>query len=233
MKKITCIDVFAGGGGLSEGFHRAGYNIISHIEKDTNAALTLKTRLSYQYLQENNTTDLYIKYLKKEISRDEFYSFIPSEILDKVINEEISENTIADIFSKIDCQLQGEKVDIIIGGPPCQAYSLINRPRDKNGTNGDERKYLYKQYLKFIDRYKPKIFVFENVLGMLSSKDTDGHLIFEKIKKEMTDIGYNIGYKILNSSDFGVLQERKRIILIGWKKDIEFIYPNFEVYNSP
>ena len=233
MKKITCIDVFAGGGGLSEGFHRAGYNIISHIEKDVNASLTLKTRLSYQYLQENNNTDLYIKYLKKEISRDEFYSFIPNEVLDKVINEEISENTIDSIFSKIDQQLEEEKVDIIIGGPPCQAYSLINRPRDKDGTSSDERKYLYKQYLKFIDRYKPKFFVFENVLGMLTSKDTDGNLIFDKIKKEMTDIGYKIDYKILNSSDFGVLQERKRIILIGWKENIKFTYPDFETCNAP
>lgn len=233
MKKITCIDVFAGGGGLSEGFHRAGYNIVSHIEKDVNAALTLKTRLSYQYLQNNNNIDLYIKYLKKEITRDEFYSFIPPEVLEKVINEEISENTINTIFYKIDRQLKGEKVDIIIGGPPCQAYSLINRPRDKDGTNSDERKYLYKQYLKFISRYEPRIFVFENVLGMLSSKDTDGNLIFEKIKKEMIDIGYNIDYKILNSSDFGVLQDRKRIILIGWKENIKFIYPDFKVYNSP
>ena len=98
MKKITCIDVFAGGGGLSEGFHRAGYNIVSHNEKDVNAALTLKTRLSYQYLQNNNNIDLYIKYLKKEITRDEFYSFIPPEVLEKVINEEISENTINTIL---------------------------------------------------------------------------------------------------------------------------------------
>lgn len=228
MKKITCIDVFAGGGGLSEGFHRAGYNIISHIEKDINAALTLKTRLSYQYLQENNKTDLYIKYLKKEISRDKFYSFIPPEILDKVINEEISENTIDTIFSKIDKQLKGEKVDIIIGGPPCQAYSLIGRARDPEGMINDKRNYLYKQYLKFLNKYRPKLFVFENVKGLLSAQKGE---LFEQILEEMDELGYTADHRVLNSYNFGVPQKRERVIIIGWKKNKDFSYPEFEKNN--
>ena len=97
---------------------------------------------------------------------------------------------------------------------------------------GDSRKYLYKQYLKFLKRYKPKLFVFENVRGMLSSKDENGNNIFEKIVIEMKEIGYNIDYKILDAKDFGVPQSRKRVIIIGWKNELNFKYPDFETIKN-
>lgn len=222
---MNCIDLFAGAGGLSEGFRRVNYNIIAHVEKDYAASLTLKTREAFWYLKENNKLDIYKSYMKGDISRSELYNSIPKNILNKVINEEISDTSFLSICSKIDDLLEDKKVHIIIGGPPCQAYSIAGRSRDPHKMENDPRNYLYKQYLKFIKYYTPKIFVFENVEGLLSAKNG---MIFEVIKSDMKSLGYNIDYKLLDSKKFGVLQSRKRIILIGWKKDIKFEYPIFD-----
>lgn len=218
---MKVIDVFAGAGGLSEGFRQEGFEVVTHIEKERAAALTLKTREAYYYLKENNKLDVYLDYLNGKISRGELYSVIPLEELDKVINTEISNENIDTLFKQIDV----EDVDVIIGGPPCQAYSLIGRSRDKEGMKNDSRNYLYKLYIKFLEHYKPKVFVFENVLGILSAKNGT---LFEDIKKEMSHAGYKIDYRIMNSSDFGVLQNRKRVIIIGWRKDLSLSYPEFD-----
>lgn len=222
---MNCLDLFAGAGGLTEGFIQEGYNMIAHVEKEHPASLTLKTRLAYYYLKSESRLDIYHKYLKKEITREEFYSEIPEEIINSVINEEINDITIDSIFQKIDSMLNERNIDIIIGGPPCQAYSLIGRPGNKKKEN-DVRLFLYKQYFRFIEKYNPKVIVFENVPGIYSAK---GGLIFEDIKNEFQRHGYNFDYNLLNSKDFGVLQERKRVIIIGWKADIEFSYPKFEI----
>lgn len=224
---MNCIDLFSGAGGLTEGFVRAGYNIIAHIEKEYPASLTLKTRIAYHYLKGNNQLDLYYSYINGEISREELYSYIPEKFLDSVINEEINDDTLNEIYKKIDVLKGEQNIDIIIGGPPCQAYSLVGRARSKTKMVGDSRKYLYKHYLKFLEKYNPKIFVFENVRGMLSSKDENGENIFDKIIKEMGMLGYKIEHKLLDAKDFGVPQSRKRVIIIGWKECLNFQYPNF------
>lgn len=229
---MNCLDLFSGAGGLTEGFVRAGYNIIAHVEKEFSASLTLKTRIAYHYLKQTNQLKIYYSYLNDEISREKLYSHIPSQLLDSVINEEINDESINDIYNKIDILRGNKEIDIIIGGPPCQAYSLIGRAASKSKMVGDSRKYLYKQYLKFLERYKPKLFVFENVRGMLSSKDENGNNIFEKIVIEMKEIGYNIDYKILDAKDFGVPQSRKRVIIIGWKNELNFKYPDFETIKN-
>lgn len=229
---MNCLDLFSGAGGLTEGFVRAGYNIIAHVEKEFSASLTLKTRIAYHYLKQTNQLKIYYSYLNDEISREKLYSHIPSQLLDSVINEEINDESINDIYNKIDILRENKEIDIIIGGPPCQAYSLIGRAASKSKMVGDSRKYLYKQYLKFLKRYKPKLFVFENVRGMLSSKDENGNNIFEKIVIEMKEIGYNIDYKILDAKDFGVPQSRKRVIIIGWKNELNFKYPDFETIKN-
>lgn len=218
---MKVIDLFAGAGGLSEGFKRQGFNIVSHVEMDKSACLTLKTREAYFYLKEQGKIDIYKKYITGEISRDELYGYIPDDILKRIINESISDETIEDIFKLIG----NEEIDIIIGGPPCQAYSLVGRSRDPDRMKNDPRNYLYRQYIKFIKKYKPKLFVFENVIGILSAQEGK---IFESIKDEMKEVGYNLDYRILDASDFGVLQSRRRVILIGWKTDIDFSYPDFE-----
>lgn len=229
---MNCIDLFSGAGGLTEGFVRAGYNIIAHIEKEYPASLTLKTRIAYHYLKENNKLNLYYSYVNNKISREELYSHIPEKLLDSVINMEINDETLNDIYDKIDTLKNDQSIDIIIGGPPCQAYSLVGRARSKTKMVGDTRKYLYKHYLKFLEKYNPKIFVFENVRGMLSSKDENNENIFDKIIKEMGMLGYKIEYKLLDAKDFGVPQSRKRVIIIGWKENLNFQYPNFEIIKN-
>lgn len=226
---MYCIDLFAGAGGLSEGFERCGFKFVAHIEMDYSASLTLKTRQAYFYLKRNRKLHIYKEYVKGNITRDEFYSNIPKKVFDKVINKEISNESIPDIFKIIDQNRKEKDIDIIVGGPPCQAYSLAGRARDPNKMKNDKRNYLYKQYIKFLIRYNPKLFVFENVLGLLSAQNGT---IFENMKNEFLKCGYSIQYKILDASDFGVLEKRKRIILIGWRKDVEFTYPKFDFKNK-
>ncbi len=225
MKKINYIDLFAGAGGLSEGFIRQGFNPVAHVEMNRCACDTLRTRVAYHHLKETNELDVYTKYLKTEIDRKTLWDKIPEGKLNSVIHEEISINTIESIFNQIDEQKKGEKIDIIIGGPPCQAYSVIGRARDPQNMEDDPRNYLYKLYIQFLEKYEPNIFVFENVPGILSAKNGEH---FEKIKMAIIKAGYDFDFKILNAKDFGVLQDRKRVILIGWKKDIKFAYPEFE-----
>ena len=90
MKKYNFIDLFAGAGGLSEGFIRAGYNPIAHVEMNKDACDTLKTRTAYHYLKEKGRIDEYYKYLKGIISRDELWAMVPSHLINSVINKEIS-----------------------------------------------------------------------------------------------------------------------------------------------
>ena len=224
---MNCLDLFAGAGGLTEGFVRAGFNMVAHIEKEKPASLTLKTRIAYHYLKKINQLEIYYKYLQQKISREELYSFIPKDLLNSVINEEINDQTIENIFLEIDKIIKNKKIDIIIGGPPCQAYSLVGRAVVGNKIKKDHRNYLYKQYLKFLKKYSPNYFVFENVRGMLSAKDEDGNIIFKNILAEMNELEYNVEYKLLDAKDFGVPQSRKRVIILGWKKNIKFSFPNF------
>lgn len=224
---MNCLDLFAGAGGLTEGFVRAGFNMVAHIEKEKPASLTLKTRIAYHYLKKINQLEIYYKYLQQKISREELYSFIPKDLLNSVINKEINDQTIENIFLEIDKIIKNKKIDIIIGGPPCQAYSLVGRAVVGNKIKKDHRNYLYKQYLKFLKKYSPNYFVFENVRGMLSAKDEDGNIIFKNILAEMNELEYNVEYKLLDAKDFGVPQSRKRVIILGWKKNIKFSFPNF------
>mgnify|MGYP002512277241 FL=1 len=225
MGKLRYLDLFAGAGGLSEGFIRAGFSPVAHVEMDTAACYTLKTRLAYKWLFDNDKDNIYDSYLSGEITREEFYENIPESLLNTVLNYEITWDNIEEIFHEIDNNLHGNKIDLIVGGPPCQAYSLIGRARDENGMLGDKRNYLYILYAEFLKRYKPKYFVFENVTGLLSAKDTDEQLHFTKMRNLFSQCGYKTEYKVLNAADYGVLQNRKRIILIGKYGDEEGFYP--------
>ena len=115
-------------------------------------------------------------------------------------------------------------VDIIIGGPPCQAYSIAGRVRDENGMRDDYRNYLFEHYLNVVNRYKPKVFVFENVPGLLSAMP-DGTPITDLIRQGFAQIGYEIvddikKYAKINANDFGVPQHRERLIILGIRKKI-------------
>lgn len=221
---LNYIDLFAGAGGLSEGFIRAGFKPIAHVEMNKDACDTLKTRSVYHYLRAINRLSDYQKYLKGEITRNEYWSLVPDNVIEPIINKEISNHTLDSIFQIIDSRLINEKVDIVIGGPPCQAYSVAGRARDPKGMLDDPRNHLYKYYVEFLKRYKPKMFVFENVPGILSANNGGYlNLIFESVR----ETGYELEFKILNSKNFNVLQDRKRVIIIGWKKSMKLSYPNF------
>lgn len=230
VRGLNVIDLFAGAGGLSEGFRQAGFNILAHVEMDRNACNTLRTREAYYYLKENNNMDLYKKYILNELDREQFYNSIPKEILNKVIAEKISDEAIDSIFTQIDELIDGGPIDLIIGGPPCQAYSTAGIARDPNRMQGDPRNYLYLYYIQFLERYNPKYFVFENVKGILTAKKGR---IFEGLKESLENAGYKMDYEVLNSKDFGVAQSRERVIIIGWRNDLKFNYPKFpNEYNS-
>jgi DNA (cytosine-5)-methyltransferase 1 len=226
---MNFIDLFAGAGGLSEGFIRQGFESVAHIEMDVNAAQTLKTRAAFHYLKQSDKLDIYHRYLKKEITKNELYEAVDPKVLNTVLNKEISNESINEIFNTIDdsLRLQGKpNVDVLIGGPPCQAYSLVGRARDPYKKEHDPRNYLYQQYVKFLEKYRPKLFVFENVPGILTAGKGK---LFEDVQRIMDEAGYNIEARILDASMFGVLQKRRRVILIGWIKGIDLVYPEFEM----
>ena len=146
MSKLNYIDLFAGAGGLSEGFIRHGFNPVAHVEMNEYACETLRTRVAFHHFNDKKKLNQYYAYLKQDISRNELWDSIPQELLESVINEEITDKSIEDIFSKIDLRLDSKKVDVIIGGPPCQAYSLVGRSRDPNRMKGDKRNFLFRYY---------------------------------------------------------------------------------------
>lgn len=227
---MNFIDLFAGAGGLSEGFIRAGYEPIAHVEIDEAACFSLKTRSAYHYLKQNNQFDIYLQYLRGEINRQELYSKVPKDILSSVIHKAIGEENNAAIFGTIDANLPANKeVDLIVGGPPCQAYSLVGRARSEHGMRKDPRNFLYVQYANYLERYNPKMFVFENVLGLKSAGKGAYLTNMERLFKKK---GYKIHIFTVKAENFGVLQQRRRLIIIGWKDDFVPTLPDLDNYNS-
>lgn len=229
---LNYIDLFAGAGGLSEGFIQSGYRPVAHVEMNGYAAKTLETRIAYYYLKDNGELNSYYDYEKGKITRTQLLEKIPEEELKTVINKEMSESTIKGIFNTIDeiKKEKGiEKIDVIIGGPPCQAYSLVGRAQSSHMVvpmEDDPRNELYKMYVQFLNKYKPRMFVFENVAGIKSAR---GGQAFKNLQMYMKRVGYEICYDELNAHDFGVLQSRKRVIIVGWLKGTGYDYPSFEV----
>lgn len=229
---MSYIDLFAGAGGLSEGFIQSGYQPIAHVEMNEYAAKTIETRIAYYYLKENGQLKSYYQYEKGLITREELLKLIPEEELKSVINKEISEKTIKDIFETIDTiklEKEIEQIDVIIGGPPCQAYSLVGRAQSSHmivPMEEDPRNELYKMYVQFLTKYQPRMFVFENVAGIKTAR---GGQAFKNLQKYMKKVGYEIEPHELNAKDFGVLQNRKRVIIVGWLKGTGYKYPKFDI----
>lgn len=202
MSKYTFIDLFAGCGGLSEGFYKQGFKALAHVEIDHTACETLKTRMKYYGY---NSVDRDV--LELDITRD-------------------------DVTECIDNAVDGQNVDVIIGGPPCQSFSSLGRAKDENGMKNDPRNYLFESYVKILNYYRPKFFVFENVTGILTAKINNKHIINTIIEKlsENYKVTTKPGAHVLNSANYGVPQIRKRVILIGVRKDISIDVE--DVYNS-
>lgn len=233
--KYTFIDLFAGAGGLSEGFIRAGFSPIAHIEMKKDACNTLKTRSVFHYLQSIGQLEIYKDYLMNKVEGSDgtaLWNKVPQEITDTAICAAIGKDTINGIFQKVD-RLKGDRdVDIIIGGPPCQAYSVAGRARMGKAVEDDPRNELYKYYVQFLERYKPKMFVFENVLGIITAKRGEP---FADLKRLVKELGYDMEAKVQIASQHGVLQKRQRVIIVGWKrsKSNKYGYPELLVEDMP
>jgi DNA (cytosine-5)-methyltransferase 1 len=230
---LNFIDLFAGAGGLSEGFIRAGYTPLAHIEMDKYACDTLKTRAAFHWLNANNQLQKYKKYLHEKQEKEDgskLWEQVPQEVIDTVIQSEIGEKTIAGLFETIDNLTGNKKIDIIVGGPPCQAYSVAGRARMGKAVEDDPRNELYKYYVKFLERYQPKMFVFENVLGIRSAKNGEP---LKDLTRLVEKAGYKMKLKVQTASEHGVLQHRQRVIIVGWKieengKPTKFHYPELK-----
>lgn len=205
-KKINTIDLFAGCGGLMDGFEKSNfYDTLACVEWEKSPCENLKKRLKEKW-NYNNANEIVMRF---DIQRtQELFSGWKNDI--EYGNGKGLDNLIGD-----------NKIDVIIGGPPCQAYSIAGRIRDKDGMKNDYRNYLFESYLKVVNRYKPKFFVFENVPGILSASP-DGEPIIERIKKRFDECGYtildNLKKAIIDVSEYGVPQNRKRIIILGVSK---------------
>ncbi len=145
-----------------------------------------------------------------------------------MINRKIEKKSLSDIFAHIDKLLDGHSLDLITGGPPCQAYSLVGRSRSGEAMKEDERNYLYEYYAEFLTRYKPEYFLFENVQGLLTAENDVGELYFDKMRKLFQEVGYKTEYKVLWANKFGIPQHRKRIILVGKRGKGTGFYPEPE-----
>jgi len=200
---FTYIDLFAGCGGLSDGFEKTQkYKGIAHVEWDTIAAKTLEKRLNQKW----GVKDSIKKVLRFDIQRT-------NELIDGWIDESYGTSKGLKYLAK-----DINKIDLVIGGPPCQAYSLAGRIRDEHGMENDYRNFLFESYLRVIKWAKPDILVFENVLGILSACP-GGISIIDRIKTEFNNHGYTTldNYKeaVFNLNEFGVPQKRTRVIIIG------------------
>ena len=239
MSRFFAIDLFAGCGGISEGFTQAGFDIIAQIEMNGAACETLKTRQIFHELKKLGLLKLYNGYIKGEISREQI--FIEAENLrdtvnHRVIQAELEENSIQTMIKKIEASMKhhgASQINVFLGGPPCQPYSIMNRARIQKNGDGLGRNYLYTHYLDLIRHFRPDVFIYENVPGLFTVKD-GGQRIFEKLLDDFSklDPTYEIippldlvsedphSY-ILNSVNFGVPQNRKRLILIGYRKELD------------
>lgn len=206
MKKIKFIDLFAWCGGLFDGFMQSGmYEPVASVEWEKAPVEVLKNRLKTKW----NVEDPDKEVIRFDIQREEelFNGFDDPEYgkhigLDSLVDEK-------------------KGIDIVIGGPPCQAYSVAGRNAGR--MKGDYRNYLFEHYISVINRYQPKLFVFENVPGMLSAMP-DGTPITDLIRRDLSKTGYEIinnikDFALIDMSQYGIPQTRKRVILIGVRKD--------------
>lgn len=186
IKSFTYIDLFAGCGGLSLGLHQAGWNGLFAIEKNIDAFETLKYNLIKQ---------------KKHFS---WVNWLDPK------NHDI--NAVLDNHAEDLKKLRGT-IDLIVGGPPCQGFSMAGQRRES-----DLRNQLIFSYMKFVDLVQPKLILFENVRGFTMKFDNDNEdarpyseIVLEELKK----LGYDVRGQVLNFGNFGVPQRRKRFILAG------------------
>lgn len=261
---VPVIDVFAGPGGLGEGFSayrihggRAAFKIRLSIEKEDNAHRTLQLRAFFRQFKDREAPEAYYRLLRQQIGLSELYAAFPEQAT-AAANEAIQVTLGPDNWEvtrgKIGNALAGAREWVLIGGPPCQAYSLAGRSRNK-GISGyeakeDKRHFLYHEYLRILATFRPSVFVMENVKGILSSKP-EGSFLFEKIRQDLShpgtamqdegeqigvasDVKYRLyslapggqGSFVIHTEQHGVPQARHRVIIVGVRADLGNICPD-------
>lgn len=249
--EIPVIDLFAGPGGLCEGFSsildgggNRRFHVKVSIEKDPVAHRTLALRALFRQFAKGEAPDAYYDYVRGKIGRKAFLEHADireaaSEAAKEAKLAELGKTPHAEIDAWIADALLGSTDWVLIGGPPCQAYSLAGRARMR-GKNvemfeKDKRHFLYTEYLRIIQRFEPAVFIMENVTGMLNSQH-GGSPIFDRILADLRDPHEGLSYEIrslvvdkdqldprdfvIEADDHGVPQSRHRVILFGIRSDV-------------
>jgi len=228
-KRFTFIDLFAGCGGLTEGFLQSGnFEALAHVEWEKPMVDTLRHRLVKAW--GCSAEDAEKEVIHFDIQKtDELVNggWSPESIgkYGKTNHPLVVEHGLKGVVGK-------RKVDMIIGGPPCQAYSIHGRAQDKNSMQDDYRNYLFESFVKVVSAFKPDVFVFENVTGILSAKP-GGRYVTERIYEAFTEAGYvirepkELPASVFDAVDFGVPQYRRRVIIIGVKKGLKMNLSDF------
>lgn len=218
--KLNFIDLFAGCGGFSEGFLKSGhFNALAHVEWELPMVDTLRKRLVDKW--KHTTEEAQKRVVHFDIRKTK-------ELINGNWSEEskrtYAKSNHAVVFQGGLKEIIGKnKVDVIIGGPPCQAYSIHGRATDSNSMAHDYRNFLFESFAKIVQSFQPKIFVFENVPGILSA-EPGGIPITNRIYDEFKKIGYTIpkpselAKTVFDAADFQVPQNRKRVLIVGIKK---------------
>lgn len=205
---INSIELFAGCGGLLDGFEQSGkYKLLAAVEWESAPCENLKQRLKTKWAME----DADKRVLRFDIQRVE-------DLFSGWSNDSEYGSS-----SGLDALVAGNNIDVIVGGPPCQAYSIAGRVRDENGMRNDYRNYLFESYLKVVEHYRPKAFLFENVPGILTARPGNGERkIIDIIREEFEKAGYSVlsdlSKAVVDMTEYGVPQNRKRIIILGLSK---------------
>ncbi|MDX6768180.1 MAG: DNA cytosine methyltransferase [Elusimicrobiota bacterium] len=203
-RRLNYVDLFAGCGGLSEGLEQSGaFNLLAAVEWNKAARDTFVERLKSRWGYgdaERRTLWYDIQKTDKLFSGWNEAPYGRSDGLNAVVGNKT-------------------KVHAVVGGPPCQAYSLAGRIRDEHGMSRDYRNYLFESYVRVVERLKPDFFIFENVEGMLSARP-GGIPIIKRVTEAFRSVGYAIsadlrGEALFELSEFGVPQRRRRVIIIG------------------
>lgn len=251
QRKIPVIDLFAGPGGLCEGFSsildEAGasrFHVKLSIEKDSVAHRTLSLRALFRHFPRGKAPAAYYDYVHGKIGCKAFHEHTDikaaaTQAASEAKHAELGKTPHAEIDDWIANALQGNTDWVLIGGPPCQAYSLAGRARmrgkDVEKFEKDKRHFLYTEYLRIIERFEPAVFVMENVKGMLNSQH-GGSPIFDRILADLRKPREGLRYQIrslvvdkdeldpkdfvIEADDHGVPQSRHRVILFGIRSDV-------------
>lgn len=258
-ESIPVIDLFAGPGGLGEGFSSIGGNergarkfkLRVSIEKDPVAHATLSLRALFRAFPKGEVPEAYYQYIRGEITREDLlkHPSIPTEAVEASQEAKLAELgkiSSEDVDHWIRDALSDADEWVLIGGPPCQAYSVAGRARRTKQSQAefesDEKHFLYKEYLRIIREFRPTIFVMENVKGILSSQHSGSH-IFQQILEDLSRPAEDLSYQIrsfvvpedvdkldphdfvIKSERYGLPQARHRVILFGVRSDVASICP--------